>query len=122
MFYFIAGHSFRATVATQMVNAGATKNQLMEKFNWHSKKMPTEYTRNSKLAQKQVAEMLVNGGNEDMENFDPNLEFSNGIKTDENTSGIKTGEDTDAIERAILKSKNSSRGIKLFDLIFQKIK
>ena len=109
MFYFIAGHSFRATVATQMVNAGATKNQLMEKFNWHSEKMPTEYTRNSKLAQKQVAEMLVNGGNEDMENFDPKLEFSNGTIGTKPDS-IKTGEDTDAIERAILKSKDSSRG------------
>ena len=57
----------RSTAATHMVNSGASKNQLMEKFGWKNETMATEYTRKSTVFQKQVANMMAGTSNQDSE-------------------------------------------------------
>ena len=59
LLYKILGHCFRATATTQLVNEGATENQLMQKNGWKHPTMATEYTRNSKPFQRQMAEKLT---------------------------------------------------------------
>ena len=48
-----------SSAATEFANAGATENQMMNKFNWKSSKMAQEYIASSGPVLKRNAEMLT---------------------------------------------------------------